>query len=574
MKRTTKAFLMSFILLTTPVSAGQGGQGNQRADRQQARMERQAARQQNQAQRAERRAAAAERRQARVARQEANNQARASRQEANQARGERRQARAARQQSAQARNERRAERRQTTAARQQVRAERREAAAVRQQQRAERQQRAVERRQERDHDRAQRVIRQQRAAQRLRFEERERRSENALARAAQRQAAVAEQAQRRAARDQRQIAGEQRQAVRHDRIVAREQRQALRVERAIDREQRRRAFLAAQRLDRDERRAFRQQRLRIRQDVRPTWDGPRRFRGLDFDHDGAISRFEWRGNDRSFRNHDWNRDGILSGVEVVPGGRRVARFERFPFVERFVPLPRRLVSPVPLVVAPFQAVDFVPLPPLAAALPVRFDEDHFERVVRVQGFGPVTLVTERVQLAPVDRVLVADRFIALDLDHDRFVGFDEWTGPRPLFRDLDLDDDYRLVDDELVISNPRVRTVTMVDRDRYVAFALLDQDDDGVVAPWEWTGDMDVFFLLDVDGNSVVDQPEYLGLVQARPVPVRMLARGALDLDHDGYVYRSEWVGDPYRFVSLDLNGDGRLKPAEAVAGALIATQL
>ena len=44
--------------------------------------------------------------------------------------------------------------------------------------------------------------------------------------------------------------------------------------------------------------------------------GSGRFNGLDRDGDGVISRSEWRGNNRSFQNHDWNRDGVLSGDEV------------------------------------------------------------------------------------------------------------------------------------------------------------------------------------------------------------------------------------------------------------------
>lgn len=47
-----------------------------------------------------------------------------------------------------------------------------------------------------------------------------------------------------------------------------------------------------------------------------------RFRGLDRNHDGIITRDEWRGNDRSFANQDWNGDGVLSGDEVRPGARR------------------------------------------------------------------------------------------------------------------------------------------------------------------------------------------------------------------------------------------------------------
>lgn len=64
-----------------------------------------------------------------------------------------------------------------------------------------------------------------------------------------------------------------------------------------------------------------------------------RFRGMDVDNDGVITRDEWRGNDESFRQQDTNRDGVLSGDEVwVPAGQgtpdrsrreeRAARFER------------------------------------------------------------------------------------------------------------------------------------------------------------------------------------------------------------------------------------------------------
>jgi len=49
---------------------------------------------------------------------------------------------------------------------------------------------------------------------------------------------------------------------------------------------------------------------------------PMRFRGLDRDHNGRITRAEWRGNDVSFRVHDWNGDGVLSGNEVRPGAHK------------------------------------------------------------------------------------------------------------------------------------------------------------------------------------------------------------------------------------------------------------
>ncbi|HYG61616.1 MAG TPA: hypothetical protein VEL74_03470 [Thermoanaerobaculia bacterium] len=47
-----------------------------------------------------------------------------------------------------------------------------------------------------------------------------------------------------------------------------------------------------------------------------------RFQGMDRNGAGRITRDEWRGNDQSFSRHDWNGDGVLSGEEVRPGGRR------------------------------------------------------------------------------------------------------------------------------------------------------------------------------------------------------------------------------------------------------------
>jgi len=50
-----------------------------------------------------------------------------------------------------------------------------------------------------------------------------------------------------------------------------------------------------------------------------------KFQGMDANNDGTITRQEYRGNDRSFANHDWNGDGVLSGEEVRPGAHKPAR---------------------------------------------------------------------------------------------------------------------------------------------------------------------------------------------------------------------------------------------------------
>jgi Ca2+-binding EF-hand superfamily protein len=50
--------------------------------------------------------------------------------------------------------------------------------------------------------------------------------------------------------------------------------------------------------------------------------GQARFRGMDANNDGVISRTEWRGNRVAFDNQDWNRDGVLSEDELEPAAAR------------------------------------------------------------------------------------------------------------------------------------------------------------------------------------------------------------------------------------------------------------
>ena len=49
------------------------------------------------------------------------------------------------------------------------------------------------------------------------------------------------------------------------------------------------------------------------------------FHEMDDNHDGVISRHEWRGSRESFRQHDWNHNGILSGEEIRRGSASVSR---------------------------------------------------------------------------------------------------------------------------------------------------------------------------------------------------------------------------------------------------------
>src|SRR5688500_632486 len=50
-----------------------------------------------------------------------------------------------------------------------------------------------------------------------------------------------------------------------------------------------------------------------------------RFRGMDQNRDGRITRAEWNGSTQSFRVHDWDSNGVLDGEEVRQGGFRQGR---------------------------------------------------------------------------------------------------------------------------------------------------------------------------------------------------------------------------------------------------------
>lgn len=56
-----------------------------------------------------------------------------------------------------------------------------------------------------------------------------------------------------------------------------------------------------------------------------------RFRDVDRNHDGVVSRDEWPGDDESFRQRDRNGDGVLSREEMNQGGRAVQEFSFYDF---------------------------------------------------------------------------------------------------------------------------------------------------------------------------------------------------------------------------------------------------
>jgi len=430
--------------------------------------------------------------------------------------------------------------------------------------RAERAQQARERDRDRDRDRDRRLRDRQRS---------ELREQRQRAEVRQRQAEIREQRQRAEIRQrQRQV------ELREQRRLA-EIREQRRVEQRLRERERSRLnrMVTSVRDRRDDDR--RETRVRFRDRDRFRAPAQMRFRGLDRDGDGRIARHEWRGNQVSFRNHDWNRDGILSGAEVTPGARKPRRFDRFDdrvrvvrrevrldpiFTFRSDPFGHRVVLPPPRLVSRVDQVflsppSFQPLRPVRSVRRVAPIDDVMLIDLGVnldQPLGllalPATLMLADALVDDVDVVVRSGRFAAYDSDLDGYVTPVEWPAGRRSFRSYDRDDDLLLVRDELFYDDDLV----VVDRDRFLLFHGLDRDDDGLIEPWEWPGDVESFFLRDFNGDAVIGLDEFMGLVEVDH-GVRSYGYDALDFDRSGTIAGVEWVGDPVRFSRLDRNANG-----------------
>ncbi len=191
-----------------------------------------------------------------------------------------------------------------------------------------------------------------------------------------------------------------------------------------------------------------------------------RFVEMDANHDGVITRNEWRGSDRSFRNHDWNGDGRLSGDEVRPAGRRAAG---------------------PAAADPYDAVDEID--DWSAAGFGSLDHDRDGRLSRTEWHASRQL------------------FNRIDGDRDGFLTWQEFSGQGAIdqdredtFADLDANRDGRVSRDEW--------------HGTRAVFAALDANGDGTLTRQEaegtgWNGDRDEFASVDVDGNGAITANEW-----------------------------------------------------------------
>ena len=209
-----------------------------------------------------------------------------------------------------------------------------------------------------------------------------------------------------------------------------------------------------------------------------------RFQAMDRNGDRIITREEWQGSDRSFRVHDWNGDGVLSGEEVRVGARRqypdTPDYDEGEFYD-------------------WTARGFARLDANRDGRVTRdewrFDREGFVRADRNRD-GVLTRAEFLGESVEDDR---EDRFGYLDNDNNGRIDLDEWHATRAEFRRLDRNGDGQLTRAELGSTDAS---------DDNRSFSSLDANGNGTISFNEWYWSRSSFDARDTNGDGVLSRAE------------------------------------------------------------------
>jgi Ca2+-binding EF-hand superfamily protein len=265
--------------------------------------------------------------------------------------------------------------------------------------------------------------------------------------------------------------------------------------------------------------------------------GAMRFQGMDTNHDGVITREEWRGNDRSFRNHDWNGDGKLSGDEVRPGASRSPNWDDRDLdwsIERD---------------DDFSAARFRVL-----------DHNRDGRLARSEWHGTRELFTRldsnrdgflnAAEFTGGDDYDREDRFADLDTNRDGRISRDEWHGSRAVFDALDANRDGVLVRQEAVGDSTGPED----------EFRSVDVNGDGVVSVDEWHWNRAAFDRLDANRDRRLTRQEWDNAPQVAVPAVTAAFRAGYERGRQDGVQ----AGREDKPHGWDLEGQRELETADA----------
>ena len=212
-----------------------------------------------------------------------------------------------------------------------------------------------------------------------------------------------------------------------------------------------------------------------------------RFRAMDRDGDGRITRAEWRGSLQSFRVHDWNNDNVLSGDEVRVGGARAggedpdfAPNRTWPndwTQQRFTRLDLDRNGRISREEWPFEFEAFV-----------RADRNRDGTLSQTEFVGSPDFDDDR-----------ADQFDYLDLNGNNRIERSEWHGSAEAFQWLDRDNNGVL---------NRTEMVGEIDGTRE-QFRALDNNNDSAISLNEWQWSRRSFDRLDSNRDGRLTRAEF-----------------------------------------------------------------
>jgi Ca2+-binding EF-hand superfamily protein len=212
-----------------------------------------------------------------------------------------------------------------------------------------------------------------------------------------------------------------------------------------------------------------------------------RFAAMDANGDGVIARAEWRGNDQSFRVHDWNGDGRLSGDEVRVGGRRQRPADN----QDFEQARREFFDWTP---EAFRDHDHNSDGRISRS-EWHYDVASFRRADR-NGDG----ILSRNEFLNTDGdAVLEDRFAYLDANGNGRIERSEWDAGRYVFDRLDQNNDNVLNRAEVMGPDTTVQDDLLAD---------LDSNRDGRVSSNEWHWSRRSFERRDQNGDGVLTRAE------------------------------------------------------------------
>jgi Ca2+-binding EF-hand superfamily protein len=282
-----------------------------------------------------------------------------------------------------------------------------------------------------------------------------------------------------------------------------------------------------------------------------------RYQSMDTNNDGVIERDEWRGTDRAFRNEDWNGDGRLSGDEVRRGARRQDWSQDWNRDGRVDNMDNQIAQR-------FRG----------------YDMNNDNRVGRSEWPGDARLFT-RLDTTRDGYLSIQEythgggftldaqggpsfRFSNIDRNGDGWVTRREWNMGSADFMRLDLNRDDR-------ISRFEFENDTAAYNDyRYspAQFSSFDVNRDGWLTRPESRMTSIEFDRFDANRDNRISRSEFDNVAGAADPSTYYDRFAVVDVNHDGWLTRSEWRGTETTFTRLDSDRDNRLSRTEYDAEA------